>query len=1540
MRRFDRAWLFLFAMAVFFVLFAAWPVVQDVHAAGPCTAGALDGSFASAAVNGSIAAGEIDCYTLSDLTVTDSIAVVSSSSGLVSASPRWAVVDANDVSVCEAYASSVGNGTRCDLSGSGPWSVRIFDGPSGGPSGTFSYQLAVRRLTSPQGCSSLGEPGDWSFPAPRINGSSGTPLEAQCLTFTRAAGEADGNYWFRTVRTSGDIQPYWTVYGPSGSEECSGSYGGPEGSCKLLASGKFALVVSDQSTTQTGSYFTTAKRLTSPGGCTALPSISYSAAPVAASISNAGDADCLTLPNVANGDAVAVGLNFSGIAGANPRWALLDGNGTYVCDSNSDNYTASCTLTGADGWFLLVYDYGGGGTFSYTAAVRRLNDPQGCSSLGDPAIWSFATPRINGSLGGPLAAQCFTFSRADGEADGTYWFRALHSSGALSPYWTVYGPAGSRECEGSVNVAESNCKLLASGQFSFVVRDQSGTQSGSYFATSKRLSAPTGCSALPSTAYGAAPTAGAIAVAGEADCHTIPGVSQGDSVAVGIAPSGGSNASPRWTLVDGSGAGVCDSSSYSYTASCTLTGASGWSLLVYDSGGTGTFSYSTAVRRLTDPQGCSSLGDPAIWSFTAPRANGALSGLLDAQCFTFSRDPGEADARYWFRVLRASGQLQPQWSVYGPSGSRECSGSSNGAEGNCKLLASGKFALVISDQEGTRSGAYFATSKRLTATSGCASAPSVAFGISAMKGNLSTAGEADCYTLAVTDGDILNLSTTGSADRIALVDPEGEVQCYWTNSACPVHGDGPFELLLYSSSGTSTGSYQLDAKCENVPCGQSNTAVTDVTPNRIGPSEFTSVLLRGRDLELLSSVTLSRSGQTRVGEIQPSSPDGRAAELRFDLSDAAFGAWDLSATFIDGTTRFVPAAATVEALKPARMSVETVGRDIFRPGTANSITLEVTNEGNVDGLGVPLVLGGIPQDAQIEPMFEIQDPVGSLSSPQLEEAHFEPAEDTVLDEETSTLSLPLLLSRVPAGRTVRLEYRISVPTLTTYQLQATVGQCLATELVGSADTAASAVVRVAASDGDPGVNCIAGMAKESIAQALLTAAEPNKICMQALSNAATDVIANAGGGGSVTRPRTMFSWLLGGASCAVEVVPVTKAALVAKKALKLVSTINRFAGRASTIQQCLAARDSSRLQQRGVASIDPNDILGPVGSGTQRYISGSGPLGYQVLFENLPAATAPAQRIEIEDQLDPTLFNPGSVLFQGVGFGTTDFTLPIEEREIDQVIDLRPARNLLVQLTAGVSGAGLVHVVLQAIDPETLAPPDDPMVGILPPNVTAPEGEGHVSFSVRAKAPASGQVLPNKATIRFDGNDPIETPTWSNVVDKAPPAPSVKAGVSTAPLAADVSWGGSDDASGISLWRLEVSRDGGPYELWRTASEPGSDTYAPGVVGSYSFRTVAYDGAGNDGQSALSGVTLSAGKAGGGEVDNGGEKAGGGPAAPTTAPAAAAAPASSPSRPSPPAPKPLRCRKGFKKVRAKGKVKCVRIPTHHRKRHPVGSRSR
>ncbi len=62
-------------------------------------------------------------------------------------------------------------------------------------------------------------------------------------------------------------------------------------------------------------------------------------------------------------------------------------------------------------------------------------------------------------------------------------------------------------------------------------------------------------------------------------------------------------------------------------------------------------------------------------------------------------------------------------------------------------------------------------------------------------------------------------------------------------------------------------------------------------------------------------------------------------------------------------------------------------------------------------------------------------------------------------------------------------------------------------------------------------------------------------------------------------------------------------------------------------------------------------------------------------------------------------------------------------------------------------------------------PTTDPVLGFLDPDKTPPQGEGSVQFTVAQKPNlAVGTTISNKATVVFDANSPIVTPTWVNTI--------------------------------------------------------------------------------------------------------------------------------------------------------------------------------
>lgn len=148
-----------------------------------------------------------------------------------------------------------------------------------------------------------------------------------------------------------------------------------------------------------------------------------------------------------------------------------------------------------------------------------------------------------------------------------------------------------------------------------------------------------------------------------------------------------------------------------------------------------------------------------------------------------------------------------------------------------------------------------------------------------------------------------------------------------------------------------------------------------------------------------------------------------------------------------------------------------------------------------------------------------------------------------------------------------------------------------------------------------------------------------------------------------------------------------------------------------------------------VASIDPNDlVVQPTGCGPGHdRIQGTSPLTFTIHFENQPTATADAIYVLVLDTLDNDL-----------DWGT----LQIGPTSKDAVakVDFNPI-------------TGEVRWYFYGIH--------------LPPNVTPPEGEGFVTYTVSPKPGLPiGAVISSRGHIRFDFNDWITAP-HTGVLDLA-----------------------------------------------------------------------------------------------------------------------------------------------------------------------------
>ena len=136
----------------------------------------------------------------------------------------------------------------------------------------------------------------------------------------------------------------------------------------------------------------------------------------------------------------------------------------------------------------------------------------------------------------------------------------------------------------------------------------------------------------------------------------------------------------------------------------------------------------------------------------------------------------------------------------------------------------------------------------------------------------------------------------------------------------------------------------------------------------------------------------------------------------------------------------------------------------------------------------------------------------------------------------------------------------------------------------------------------------------------------------------------------------------------------------------------------------------------------------------------------------------------------------------------------------------------------------------------------------MPLNRLPPQGDGFVSYSVKAKRSAvTGSVLDAQARIIFDGNLPIDTPAIFNTLDATRPESSVVNPPAIVDSRIKVVWSGQDGeiGAGLSTFDVYVSENGSRYRLWLQNTTLFESEYAGVATSTYDFLTIARDNVGN-----------------------------------------------------------------------------------------------
>lgn len=270
----------------------------------------------------------------------------------------------------------------------------------------------------------------------------------------------------------------------------------------------------------------------------------------------------------------------------------------------------------------------------------------------------------------------------------------------------------------------------------------------------------------------------------------------------------------------------------------------------------------------------------------------------------------------------------------------------------------------------------------------------------------------------------------------------------------------------------------------------------------------------------------------------------------------------------------------------------------------------------------------------------------------------------------------------------------------------------------------------------------------------------------------------------------------------------------------------------------------------GKLSYDPNEVIGPEGYDSVRWVSINDVLNYTIMFENDPEfATAAAQKVDVR-------FNfQNKAWMKGFGIGNYSFSnmsFPVDKpsNAYQQRIDVKDSLSFYVDLIGGLDVAKQQGFwTFTTIDPETGYAPIEAERGLLPVNDSTHVGEGAVTFQLKPyEGLKTGDTICIQANIVFDQNDTIPTNKWVNTIDAGKPESKLEAELHPAlPNVYNLKFTGKDDekGSGVRHILLYMANHNGIYEEIDTCGVDSVLAFPVEAGKQYKLYSIAVDNTGN-----------------------------------------------------------------------------------------------
>jgi uncharacterized repeat protein (TIGR01451 family) len=659
-----------------------------------------------------------------------------------------------------------------------------------------------------------------------------------------------------------------------------------------------------------------------------------------------------------------------------------------------------------------------------------------------------------------------------------------------------------------------------------------------------------------------------------------------------------------------------------------------------------------------------------------------------------------------------------------------------------------------------------------------------------------------------------------------------------------------------------------------------------VTPTTIGRGRV-SLVVTGGLLDPSFPVTLRRSGSPTLTATSQTGGLGRV-EAEFDTTGAAPGQYDVIVAPPSGAPLRIDGGVTITATTVTAVAVDISGPGRVRLNQAGNYYATVTNTGNVDAYDVPVLLT-VPTgvDAQvvapesnaivanvIDGMTSSSGALGTLTPQIAAEIKAQlvstPPEAAVPDPVKPVSYVMSYIGYLPAGKSATATFAVTPRARVTADVTASVpvdtAYFASTQRVSNLDRRMTVPATGNVTSVDEGVAAICSdPVFADVCPTVRGYTNGIKVAQKlAYDNACISFAGMTKGYGTnscgvtapwVSHPDKAVQW-------AIEkkfpwITPYTSFGRRVWGTLTFAKGIfDSLIGAADDIEK------GYEDVQFGVASVDPNELLGNAGVGPQRFVKPTQKLTYTIEFENVATAEAPAQRVTLLDAL-PSAIDPTSVTV--VGAEVSGHEIPLVDASSESVNGVTGATDLTDTTSVLLDAA--VDRTTGVLTAHFAGPPDlddpftpSPYSDFLPPNVVAGEGQGSLRIEAMLKQPvADGAAVTNQASVVFDdhlGGPTIVTNTWTNTVDAGAPSAQLEALPQVSYNRARLHWTASDSGSGASGAQVLRSVDGGPLTL-ASIFAPGTSAELPVASGhTYGFAIRPVDGVGNVGPVSATVTTI------------------------------------------------------------------------------------